>query len=954
MLDLDLNDYFDESISVNEPLENYANSLDGSENPDVVTENFNTFIEALPFERSPTDPFESIIVFVLLAFFHCGAINISEQKIKLVMLMLRVLFKIKEGNPDIQLPTTDYILNYEKKKKTRIPKMTPDRYVVRNRKNEEHAFFMNKPSTYLKFLMSNPVKNPMLSSFPDETTGEYNRLQQGSKWKHDPMFQNPMVTLANSNDIWVGDLVEIHRPDGLVPTFLLVTRFFQSREDSSNYVTYAQGYLAQEFAYVHGEGCMSRLQVALPLMQLTSKVPVKKSEFLNIINGRQFDVVNPLDINRNFDLMYCQEPHNDFRNIAALWNDLGSAEKWKRKQIGNTRELMKVVIAPLILFTDDTSGNLSKQYNLFDSYLMTPAAMSYDARSSKNNSYFVCATNKKLSSIDVLPPLVDDLLELEKGVMMYSIAHNQIVLVVAPLLLIQADNYRHSELSMHKGSAAGYFCRKCIICQTKNPNPKPRKNATEASRVEMNIALMTPNELPCISHNYVARQLVDLYRLRDTDDVTVIEQMGKEGYTKNGSEQLLRLESYNPLLDTPVELLHTLPLGVRKALIQFLLKTTLTAAQLTILQTALTEHRQCKAYARSFRSLVNHNGSFLGRDFKILGQILPVIIRDAFPNIVEGDILDLTAKCLESYGSLTSLLYMRSITGNIGSFLELVQSCINELTSRVLDLDNFCIRKKKTVFCILSLQPKLHTLHHLVQDIKRFGMPIHYETEHGEQFNKFIREEILRTNRHNPSRDLAAAFSRQFVLQHLINGGSFLTTVRNAQNNEEIRRVVTVSSGIQQFNREFPDFLKMLLTNRENSDNNDYIESSEDMLVVGTSGMFMDINERSFFGYIDKVERNPVKYYIQNYVLVKHDASIPSSSFCSYESPFFPGYLTTRDNNLVLKRVSQTILRPEDVVLKMRLDMHRKIRVERLGNECRLLNIHKFGSLWALLELISR
>ncbi|CAO3655761.1 unnamed protein product [Mucor hiemalis] len=52
-------------------------------------------------------------------------------------------------------------------------------------------------------------------------------------------------------------------------------------------------------------------------------------------------------------------------------------------------------------------------------------------------------------------------------------------------------------------------------------------------------------------------------------------------------------------------------------------------------------------------------------------------------------------------------------------------------------------------------------LHHLVADIERFGMPVHYETEHGEQFNKFIREEILRTNRHNPSRDLAVAFAKK-------------------------------------------------------------------------------------------------------------------------------------------------------------------------------------------------
>ncbi|KAG1464578.1 hypothetical protein G6F56_005055 [Rhizopus delemar] len=583
MLDLDLKDFFDESISVTEPLESYVNSLDASKSPDIVTENFNTFMEALLFK--------SIIAFVLLAFFYCCDISISEQKIKLAMLI----------------------------------------YVVRKRKNEEHAFSMNKLSTYLKLLMSNRVKNP-------------------NKWKHDPMLQTHMVTLANCNDIWVGNLVEIHRPDGLVPTFLLVTRFFQSREDFSNYVTYAQDYLVQKFAYVHDEGCMSRLQ------------------------------------------------------------------------------------------------------------------------------------------------------------------------------------------------------------------------ARSLSR-----------------------------KLRDTDDATVIEQMGKEDYTKNGSEQFLRLESYNPLLDTLVEFLHTLPLGVGKPLIQFLLKTTLTATQLTILQTALTEHHQCKAYARCFRSLANHSGSFLGRDFKILEQILPVVIKDAFPNIVEGDMPDITAKCLELYGSLTSLLYMRSVTGNIGSFLKLVQ----------------------------------------IQEIKRFGMPIHYETKHGEKFNKFIREEILRTNRNNPSRDLAVAFSRQFFLQHLINGGSFLTTVRNAQNDEEIRRVATVSSGVQQFNKEFPDFLKILLTNRENSENNDYIESSEDMLVVGTSGMFMHINKRSFFGYIDKVERNPVKYCIQNYVLVKQDASIPSSSF-------------------FLKRVSQTILRPEDVDLKMRLDMHRIIQVKRLTNECRLLNIHKFGNLSSLLELISR
>jgi len=102
---------------------------------------------------------------------------------------------------------------------------------------------------------------------------------------------------------------------------------------------------------------------------------------------------------------------------------------------------------------------------------------------------------------------------------------------------------------------------------------------------------------------------------------------------------------------------------------------------------------------------------------------------------------------------------MRNITGDIEAFIGKITEFVDDLTARALDLDNLCIAMKKTPFCVLSRQPKLHTLHHMAEDIRRFGLPVHYETEHGEQFNKFIREEILRTNRHNPSRDIAVAFA---------------------------------------------------------------------------------------------------------------------------------------------------------------------------------------------------
>ncbi|KAI8356691.1 hypothetical protein BD560DRAFT_437924 [Blakeslea trispora] len=267
---------------------------------------------------------------------------------------------------------------------------------------------------------------------------------------------------------------------------------------------------------------------------------------------------------------------------------------------------------------------------------------------------------------------------------MYSVSHNEDVLVVAPLLLISGDNYRQSELSMHIGSSAGHFSRKCLMSHQAKPNRPLRKNASRQSRLAYEANRGNPKLLAPINHHECQKRTIeDIQSFLLTRNARYLEEMKKKGYGKNGQE-LLRLKAFNPILDTPVELLHTLPLGVGKGLLQLWWQEILT----------------------NLRATLNHNGSFVGRDFKQFIQVLPAILRRSIPNIPKGHKLDLIAE-----------------------------------------------------YKILSLQPKLHLLHHLKEDIIRFGLPVHYETEHGEQFNKFIREEIMRTNRHNPSKDVATSFA---------------------------------------------------------------------------------------------------------------------------------------------------------------------------------------------------
>lgn len=60
---------------------------------------------------------------------------------------------------------------------------------------------------------------------------------------------------------------------------------------------------------------------------------------------------------------------------------------------------------------------------------------------------------------------MESLIKLEKGVVMFDALLKQNVLVMAPVILIIADNPMSSELCNHQGSSARKFCRICLVCE---------------------------------------------------------------------------------------------------------------------------------------------------------------------------------------------------------------------------------------------------------------------------------------------------------------------------------------------------------------------------------------------------------------------------------------------------------------------------------------------------------
>ena len=121
-----------------------------------------------------------------------------------------------------------------------------------------------------------------------------------------------------------------------------------------------------------------------------------------------------------------------------------------------------VVVCPLLLYTDDTSGNRSKKWNKFDCWCMLLAGLPRNENSKLHNIHLITCSNK-VSVLHMAMPMVDELLKLESGVVLYDAMLQQEVVVLAPVLAVLSDNPRHSELLNHHGGRARKFCRMCMV-----------------------------------------------------------------------------------------------------------------------------------------------------------------------------------------------------------------------------------------------------------------------------------------------------------------------------------------------------------------------------------------------------------------------------------------------------------------------------------------------------------
>ncbi|KAJ6524031.1 hypothetical protein B0H19DRAFT_934723 [Mycena capillaripes] len=347
-----------------------------------------------------------------------------------------------------------------------------------------------------------------------------------------------------------------------------------------------------------------------------------------------------------------------------------------------------------------------------------------------------------------------------------------------------SDNPMQSEISAHIGGKGNHFCRKCKVGGTQQEKAtdegyhalfepgEPRAKEEILTELEKQVELACSGVAKRVSDTQTATGVKDMYTQYWIEQLIArFHEMKKDEPTRSTAEieqeliewthankdtiysGFLTTKGFDPTRDTPVELLHTILLGV----VKYIWHASHTS----------WSDQQKKTYALRLQStnidglsihpirsnyIMQYAGSLIGRQFKTIVQT----------NIfhVHGIVPDLKFMAWKAAGELSALLWVPEIRN-----LDEYRRDLKVAVANVLDIFAM-IDPSKMVTKI-----KYHLLAHLDEDTVDFGPLIGVMTEVFECFNAIFRFCSILSNHLAPSRDIAIQLGDQEGLKHRLTGG---------------------------------------------------------------------------------------------------------------------------------------------------------------------------------------
>ncbi|KAL1756891.1 hypothetical protein FB107DRAFT_210543, partial [Schizophyllum commune] len=453
----------------------------------------------------------------------------------------------------------------------------------------------------------------------------------------------------------------------------------------------------------------------------------------------------------------------------------------------------QVLSLPLSFYCDDTSGNVSKKWNKHNSILFTLAGLAPEQVHLLYNIHFL-ATSNTAPPLEMYEAVVNMLKEIRDagGIEAYDCELEEVVLLMPWVFDFDADNPMASEFSCHVGMSGKCMCRVCVLRGGKESDDVSKEKeriasfvapAPARSKADIRLALNTqleealrgaPSNMTSLVTDtgvkdkyfqYFADQLSDACaRLKELQQkkpelkgasflINELKRIRSE-MPEDIFSPVLRLEEFDPALDSPVEILHVVLLGFVKYFWRDAVSRQSDRGKEILIGRINSFDVGGLNVARGRGStLVFYAGSLTGRDFRLVIQMAPSILPGLVPDVVYNAWLSLCRLC--------PLLFQHKIP-NVSAYVLRLQDAIDNFLAATALWNTQWFNK-----------PKFHVLLHAPLHIKRLGPAPLMSTEGYESFNHVIRCRSVHSPRHAPSHDIARSFSWMHAVRHLLSGGYF-------------------------------------------------------------------------------------------------------------------------------------------------------------------------------------
>ncbi|KAK4702571.1 hypothetical protein P7C70_g3650, partial [Phenoliferia sp. Uapishka_3] len=452
---------------------------------------------------------------------------------------------------------------------------------------------------------------------------------------------------------------------------------------------------------------------------------------------------------------------------------------------------------PLILFTDDASGNRSRKWNKHWVFYTTNGALARKLQDLEANIRFLAAS-PSADALEMCEAVVKELNEIfSEPIVVYDCSLQMLVRVRVFLIFVIGDNPMMSDLASCMSHMANFSCRICRYGGKLEERAtiegfeslfrpgEPRTIDFLCTTIHEQLQLAAEDRKEDISKSYtqtgdsIAEELItvllescDDYKAEGASRADIRAEVSAEleGYlTQTHMNPFFDLKSgYDVTQGTPPGILHVFLLGPAK----YAWSRTLGVGESDDRRKAIRAQVACWLEQASTAGLpagttlnaeyfVQHADSLVGKELRLLSQICPIALA---PLVESGTVSPEVLKLWRAIGDLGALLYVQTVPEEeIESYIIQLQRAVDFLFAAIAT----------SVPSILLSKIKYHLTAHIPEFVRKFGIPKCFDEERYEAHHKVFRDASDKSNRHRPSFDICRRITDQETTAHILSGGYY-------------------------------------------------------------------------------------------------------------------------------------------------------------------------------------